>query len=40
MSAVDRRKLELTTEEKTTGKKMIDIDIIDIVIDQKLERIF
>lgn len=28
MSAVDRRKLELTTEEKTTGKKMIDIDIL------------
>lgn len=28
MSAVDRRKLELTTEEKTTRKKMIDIDIL------------
>lgn len=28
MSAVDRRKLELTTEEKTTEKKMIDIDIL------------
>lgn len=28
MSAIDRRKLELTTEEKTTEKNMIDVDIL------------